>query len=131
MRLYGEIVKKINLAGGSEIFGYARCTLIFGSGGYFEGIRGLGDLSLDCVTLIVKGGQLFVEGEGLAVEKYIDGDVEISGKITSVILDDGRKKKGVENRLFFLKDREQNLSPTGGQTAVFSNGSPKDSGRGE
>ena len=92
MRLYEEVVKKINLSGGGDLFGCARCTLIFGGGGYFEGVRGIIDLSETKIVLALKSGVLEIIGERLGVEKYLEGDVELSGKILTVALTDAAKK---------------------------------------
>jgi len=92
MRLYEEVVKKINLSGGGDLFGCARCTLIFGGGGYFEGVRGIIDLSETKIVLALKSGVLEIIGERLGVEKYLEGDVELSGKILTVALTDATQK---------------------------------------
>lgn len=92
MRLYEEVVKKINLSGGGDLFGCARCTLIFGGGGYFEGVRGIIDLSETKIVLALKSGVLEIIGERLGVEKYLEGDVELSGKILTVALTDAAQK---------------------------------------
>ncbi len=72
MRLYGEIL-------GNERG--AQCTLTPPYGGYFEGVKGVGEFSE--AKILLSFGKLEVEilGEGMTIEKYYDGDLKIGGKI--------------------------------------------------
>ncbi len=72
MRLYEEILKG---AGG------ARYTVLVGGGGYFEGVKRVGDFSPQKVVLYFSRYCVEVEGDGLYIKKYCDGDLELSGKI--------------------------------------------------
>ncbi len=88
MRLYGEILKKI---GGEDLFGGARYTVLPGRGGYFQGVRTVGEFSPSRVILGFRRAVLEIEGSGFVIEKYCDGDLELSGNIVSVRLSDGTK----------------------------------------
>lgn len=88
MRLYGEILKKI---GGEDLFGGARYTVLPGRGGYFQGVRTVGEFSPSRVILGFRRAVLEIEGSGFVIEKYCDGDLELSGNIISVRLSDGTK----------------------------------------
>ncbi len=83
MRLMEEIWK------GAQGVG-ARYTVLVGGGGYFEGVKRVGDLSSQKIVLYFSGCALTVEGVGLAIQKYCDGDVRISGKIRLIGLLDGK-----------------------------------------
>ena len=88
MRLYGEILKKI---GGEDLFGGARYTVLPGRGGYFQGVRTVGEFSPSRVILGFRRAVLEIEGSGFVIEKYCDGDLELSGNIVSVRLSDGTR----------------------------------------
>ena len=72
-----------------EAFALERC-LIFPLGeGYFEGVKSLGDLSPTSVVIRFSHAIVTVEGEGLSVGKYLDGDLQLCGKITSLKTESG------------------------------------------
>lgn len=77
MRLFDEIFKSDTLAS------LARCTLIVGGGGYFEGVKTVGDFTPERIVLYFPKETIVVEGEGLSIGKYCDGDLRLLGKIYS------------------------------------------------
>ena len=89
MRLYSEIFKKINV---SELFEGARCDFFPFGGGYFQGVKSIGELSEEKILLVFKRADILVTGESLSVEKYFEGDLKISGKIRSVSIVEGSEK---------------------------------------
>ena len=88
MRLYDELFKNV------DGFSTSRYTVIIGGGGYFEGVKAVGDFSPSAVTLYFPKRSILVEGERLAIKKYCDGDLEIAGSISAVkTLDENGKNK--------------------------------------
>ncbi len=83
MRLYEEIFKNTDAA--------ARCALIVGGGGYFEGVKTVGDFSPNKIVLHFPRYGVEIEGESLAIKKYCEGDLQLSGKIYFLKLLDGDK----------------------------------------
>ena len=75
MRLYDEIFKN------TEGFPFARCTIVPGGGGYFEGVKAIGDFSPERVVICFHRCTVAAEGKGLSVKKYYDGDLQLSGQI--------------------------------------------------
>ncbi len=61
-----------------------RVTLLGKRGGYFEGIKSILTFEDDCISFALKQGTLFVYGRGLALGKYCDGDVAVTGDIQRV-----------------------------------------------
>ena len=78
MRLYDEIFKN---ADGTA---FARCVIVPRGGGYFEGVKSVADFSDEKVTLCFPREWVEVEGKRLCIKKYCDGDLQISGTITSL-----------------------------------------------
>lgn len=91
MRLFDELGK--DLLG--EISPTGRCLYYTGGGGYFQGVRNFYDFSSDGVTLLFKGGELFVRGKNLVVAKFKDGDCRLNGNILSLQY----RSRGVGERL--------------------------------
>lgn len=75
MRLYDEIFKN------ADNFSFSRCTVVPGGGGYFEGVKAVGDFSSEKIVLCFSHGNVAVEGKGLTIKKYYDGDLQLSGQI--------------------------------------------------
>ena len=90
MRLYDEIFK--NADGGA----LERCVIVPCGGGYFEGVKSVSDFTEERITLCFPHDLVEVDGEGLYIKKYCDGDLQIAGKITAlrVVLPDGTPIKG-------------------------------------
>ncbi len=78
MRLYDEIFKN------TEGFPLARCTFIPEGGGYFEGVKAVGDFSPERVVICFPRCSVSVEGVGLCIKKYYDGDLQLTGKILTL-----------------------------------------------
>ena len=75
MRLYDELFK--NADGGA----FARCIIVPEGGGYFEGVKAVGDFSSTKIVLCFSKTELEITGENLCITKYYDGDLRLSGKI--------------------------------------------------
>ena len=91
MRLYDEIFKN------TEGFPFARCTIVPGGGGYFEGVKAVGDFSPERVVICFPRYTVSVEGAGLSIKKYYDGDLQLSGQIFTLTAEDvSPKKEGEE-----------------------------------
>ena len=84
MRLLGEIFKN------ADGLTFGRCIVTPKGGGYFEGVRSIGDFSSNRVVVCFSKLAVAVEGEFLAIKKYCDGDLELAGKINSLsVVDEG------------------------------------------
>ena len=84
MRLYDEIFKN------ADGLTFGRCIFIPQGGGYFEGVRSIGDFSSKRVVVCFSKLSVAVEGEFLSIKKYCDGDLELAGKIKLVsVVDEG------------------------------------------
>ncbi len=75
MRLYDEIFK--NADGGA----FSRCVIVPDGGGYFEGVKAVGDFSPERVVLCFPKRTVEIEGNNLSIKKYCDGDLQLSGRI--------------------------------------------------
>ena len=85
MRLYDEIVKSeafLAFAGARVLFLPLRAA-------YFEGVKALGDFSAERVEVCFHACTVVVEGEGLSIGKYSDGDVSILGKVRTLAVQGG------------------------------------------
>lgn len=82
MRLFDEIFKN------ADGFSFSRCTVVPGGGGYFEGVKAVGDFSPEKVVVCFPCGNVAVEGKGLSIKKYYDGDLQLSGKIFSLRMEE-------------------------------------------
>ncbi len=80
MRLYDEIFK--NADGGAM----ERCVVVPCGGGYFQGVKSVGDFSKEKIVLYFPRVCVEVVGEELAIKKYYDGDLHLTGKILSIAL---------------------------------------------
>ena len=78
MRLYNEIFKSVD--------GLACCkyTVVVGGGGYFEGVKSVGDFSPEQIVLFFPKCSLQIDGNGLEIKKYCDGDLQLLGTIHTV-----------------------------------------------
>ena len=85
MRLYDEIFKS------AEGVALSRFTIVPRGGGYFEGVKAVGDFSPVRIVLYFPRESVEVEGEELSIGKYCDGDLRLSGRILSVRLLDGKR----------------------------------------
>ncbi len=61
-----------------------RYTVIDGTGGYFENVLKIGEISTYSLTLLSKSGAFIVSGKDLKVVKYCDGDLAVGGRIFKV-----------------------------------------------
>ncbi len=87
MRLYDEIFK--NAEGDS----FSRCTVVPHGGGYFQGVKTVGDFSPQRIVIYFPKQAIEVEGENLSIKKYCDGDLQLFGEITLLrVLGDETKR---------------------------------------
>ncbi len=78
MRLYEEIFKN------ADGMAFARCIVVPSGGGYFEGVKSVGDFSPERIVICFAKEVVCVEGQGLSIKKYCDGDLQLSGRIDSL-----------------------------------------------
>ena len=93
MRLYEELFKSTDGAA------FTRCTWIPRGGGYFQGVKAVGDFSPERVVVCFPKDEVEAVGKGLSIKKYCDGDLELSGCLLSVRVllpeeEDSAKKGG-------------------------------------
>ncbi len=81
MRLYEELFKN------KGELSQDRCVILLGYGGYFEGVKSLGEFSAERIELCFAKRNAVIEGVDLSIGKYCDGDLRIDGKILSFTLD--------------------------------------------
>lgn len=63
-----------------------RYTVCSGYGGIFEGVKRIENFTEEEVILIVGNGIMTVTGEKLAIKKYGEREVALTGRITGVSL---------------------------------------------
>ncbi len=83
MRLYDEIFKSV------DGLAFRKYTVVIGGGGYFEGVKSVGDFSSEQVVLFFSKSSLQIDGKNLSIKKYCDGDLELAGTIHTVTLLNG------------------------------------------
>lgn len=79
MRLFEEIF-------GEEEAQTARCTLYVGGGGYFQGVKSVGDFCSEKIVLYFPRASVEIEGVDLSIGKYCEGDLRLLGKVQSIRL---------------------------------------------
>ena len=80
MRLLGEEKKE----GLKELFSSARCSFVFGGGGYFQGVKSVEEYTPERLVLSYKKGRVEITGKELRIGKYYEGDLALVGSIFSV-----------------------------------------------
>ena len=85
MRLYDEIFKN------TDGVAFARCTIVPGGGGYFEGVKAVGDFSPERIVICFPKDTVAAEGKNLSIKKYYDGDLQLSGNIFSLRVENGEE----------------------------------------
>ena len=60
-----------------------KCTLTDGAG-YFENVAGIIEYTSDEIIISYKSGKITVNGSGLYIKKYCEGDIVVCGKITAL-----------------------------------------------
>ena len=65
-------------------------TVVPDFGGYFQGVKGIAQFTPTMIVLELNKGSITLEGEGLKVGEYFEGDIFIKGRIGVV------KIEGVE-----------------------------------
>ncbi len=78
MRLYDEIFKNPNGEG------MQRCVIVPLGGGYFEGVKAVGDFAPERIVVCFPKIDVEVLGRNLSIKKYCEGDLQISGEISLV-----------------------------------------------
>ena len=88
MRLYEEIFKDADGAA------FQRCIIVPGGGGYFQGVKSVGDFSSERAVICFPKEQVEINGKNLSVKKYCDGDLQLTGRIfqLNVLREDGGEK---------------------------------------
>jgi hypothetical protein len=81
MRLYDEIFKSVD---GVAV---ARCLLVPGGEGYLEGVKSVEEFSSNRLVICFPKNRVEIEGEGLSISKYYEGDLHIAGRIFSWKID--------------------------------------------
>ena len=74
MRLFEEILSAAGF--GEELSGGAKVVLFAGRCGYFENVKS--------ISLLLKRGEVHVEGKNLCVARYGEGDLLLKGEIERV-----------------------------------------------
>ena len=85
MRLYDELTKSdafLAFTGARVVFLPLRAV-------YCEGVKALGDFSEERIEVCFPACSIAVEGEGLSIGKYTDGDLCILGKVRTLSLLEG------------------------------------------
>ena len=82
MRLYEE------LANSDAVLAFAGARVLFLPlrAAYFEGVKALGDFSEERVEVCFPACSVVLEGEGLSIGKYTDGDLCVVGKVRSLVV---------------------------------------------
>ena len=80
MTLLSEILQSLSAEAGIAV----QYTVVGGKGGYFQNIKKILEFSPEKIVFCGKKGKLSVEGAGLCVGKYCDGDALILGNIHKV-----------------------------------------------
>jgi sporulation protein YqfC len=69
---------------GNELVMPFRATLLGSNALYFEGVKAVKSFSKERIELLLKKGEIIIEGEELCIKKYFAFDLAITGKIKSV-----------------------------------------------
>lgn len=85
MRLFEEILSGV-CADEELTFGGAKIVLFAGRCGYFENVKSIAAFSSESVTLVLKRGEVRVEGKNLTVARYGGGDLLLKGSVQKVEL---------------------------------------------
>jgi hypothetical protein len=92
MQLYDELFKSVDGVAA------ARCNIVPRGCGYFEGVKAVGDFSNERIVLYFPRESVEIVGENLAIGKYYEGDLYLTGRIFSVAVldkaDERPSKKG-------------------------------------
>ncbi len=59
-------------------------TVVPGFGGYFRSVKTVAEFSPQRVVLLLRRGAVTLEGEGLEVAKYFEGDALIRGEVKEI-----------------------------------------------
>ncbi|MBQ9714538.1 MAG: YabP/YqfC family sporulation protein [Clostridia bacterium] len=78
MGLYEEVLK--TASGGV----CSRCVIVPGGGGYFEGVKAIGDFSSEKIIVCFPKQTVEITGQNLVIKKYYDGDLQVDGRLLSV-----------------------------------------------
>ncbi len=83
MNFFDSILEELGLikSGVSPTF---RAMLIGDNLAYFESVRSIKSFTPTKISILIKSGEIVVEGEGMFFKKYDLGDLVICGKINSI-----------------------------------------------
>ena len=62
-------------------------SIVPGFGGYFRSVKGVAEFSPEKIVLALRKNKITVEGTELAIGKYFEEDVLITGSIAGVKID--------------------------------------------
>ncbi len=62
-------------------------SIVPGFGGYFRSIKGVAEYTPEKIILALKKNKITIEGSSLALGKYFEEDVLITGSISGVKID--------------------------------------------
>lgn len=82
MRLYDEIFKN---ADGAAL---CRCIVVPGGGGYFEGVKAVGEFTPEKIEIYFSKQRIEIVGAGLSIKKFCDGDLQVLGRIFRLEMDE-------------------------------------------
>ena len=82
MTLLSEILQSLSAEAGISV----QYTVVGGKGGYFQNVRKILEFSPEKIVFRGKKEKISVEGQGLSVGKYCDGDALVLGNIQKVEL---------------------------------------------
>ena len=68
----------------SELAVPFKATLLGNGAIYFEGIKSVKSFSKERIELLIKKGEIIIEGEELCIKKYFALDLAITGKIKNI-----------------------------------------------
>ena len=88
MRLFEEILTAAGL--GEELSGGTKVVLFAGRCGYFENVKSISSFSESSVSLLLKRGEVLVEGKGLRIARYGEGDLLLVGEIARIELSEAK-----------------------------------------
>ena len=98
MRLLQELFKNGREQDG-DFLPLPRMVIIPKKGGYFEGVKSVGDFSSERLVLYFSGDHMQsveVEGARFTIGKYCDGDLQLLGEIATLRLPQNEKKQAAE-----------------------------------
>ncbi len=88
MRLFEEILAQFGFGGDVAFFG-AKFVVYEGKCAYFENVKSIASFSSERVEILLKKGQVRIEGENFSIARYGEGDLLLAGKVQKVEIGQG------------------------------------------